>query len=200
MAVIESLHRNLVFARRVRVLTERLSDLLPKDATVLDVGSGNGLIAHMIGQRRPDVTLTGIDVLVRPKTYIPVEAFDGYTLPCEDRSVGIVMFIDVLHHTDDPERLLREATRVAKDGVVIKDHLLEGFLAGPTLRFMDWVGNAQHGVSLPFRFWPRQRWGDTIHRLGLNTAHWQDQLGLYPWPASWFFDRSLHFIARLDHA
>jgi hypothetical protein len=35
-------------------------------------------------------------------------------------------------------------------------------------------------------------------RIGLRPQVWLDTLGLYPKPASWIFDRSLHFIARLD--
>jgi hypothetical protein len=41
---------------------------------------------------------------------------------------------------------MREAARVANHSVVIKDHLLEGMFAGPTLHFMDWVGNRGHDV------------------------------------------------------
>ncbi len=49
-----------------------------------------------------------------------------------------------------PARLLAEAKRVSRGGIVIKDHFREGVLADATLRFMDWVGNAQHGVVLPY--------------------------------------------------
>jgi ubiquinone/menaquinone biosynthesis C-methylase UbiE len=50
------------------------------------------------------------------------------------------MFVYVLHHTNDPEVLLREAQRVALKAVVLKDHTRNGLLAYTTLRFMDWVG------------------------------------------------------------
>ena len=66
-----------------------------------------------------------------------------------DASFDVVMFVDVLHHTDDPLLLLQEAQRVGKI-ILVKDHFRKGFLAGPTLRFMDWVGNAHHGVVLPY--------------------------------------------------
>jgi SAM-dependent methyltransferase len=198
MSVIGSLHQDLVFNRRVRILSHAMAELLPRGATVLDVGCGNGLIALLIGELRPDVTITGIDVLVRPETHIPVEAFDGSRIPRADGSVDTVMFVDVLHHTEDPEVLLREAKRVARQGLVLKDHTCDGFLAGSTLRFMDWVGNAHHGVDLPYNYWPERRWREAVDQLGLIAVHWQSRLGLYPWPAGWLFDRSLHFIARLD--
>ena len=199
MSVIATLHQDLVFNRRVQVLSQALAELLPRGATVLDVGCGNGLIALLISELRPDVTISGIDVLLRPDTHIPVESFDGSRIPRADGSVDMVMFVDVLHHTEDPEVLLREAKRVARQGVLLKDHTRDGFLAGPTLRFMDWVGNAHHGVVLPYNYWPERRWRDSFEQLSLTTIHWQGRLELYPWPASWLFDRSLHFVARFDH-
>ena len=110
------------------------------------------------------------------------------------------MFVDVLHHTRDPQALLREARRVARRSLIIKDHARDGVAAGPTLRFMDWGGNARHGVALPYNYWPRWRWDDAFRRLGLTVESWDRDLCLYPPPAHWLFDRSLHFTTRLDIA
>jgi ubiquinone/menaquinone biosynthesis C-methylase UbiE len=114
MSLLDTVHGGYVFRRRVRVLSERLADALPKDATVLDVGCGDGLISKLIVERRPDVKIQGIDILIRPQTHIPVTKFDGVKIPHPDESFEVVMFVDVLHHTDDPSMLLGEATRVAR--------------------------------------------------------------------------------------
>lgn len=186
-----------VFGRRVQVLCGHLLELLPQGARVLDVGCGNGLLAHLLEQKRPDVTIRGIDVLMQDRQYIPVGKFDGKTIPHGDASFDVVMFVDVLHHAEDPLGLLREAVRVTRRTILIKDHPLNGFLAGPTLRFMDWVANARHGIALPHTYWPRQKWLDTFDALGLTVKVWKTDLGLYR-PAGWLFGRQLHFIARLD--
>jgi SAM-dependent methyltransferase len=198
MSLVGRLHGNLVFGRRVRVLSEQLAALLPTPATVLDVGCGDGTMAHLLMQLRPDIQISGIDVLVRPTTQIQVTPFDGKEIPFAAGSFDVVMFTDVLHHTEDPLVLLREAVRVARTAIVIKDHTRDGWLAGPTLRLMDYVGNAHHGVVLPYNYWPRARWVAAFAELKLRVSKWQSQLGLYPAPASWLFDRSLHFVARLD--
>ena len=192
-------HSELVFSRRVQVLSRSLAQVLPLNAHVLDVGCGDGSIAALIGQQRPDLTLTGIDVLVRPHTRIPVTEYDGKTIPYPAGAFEAVLFVDVLHHTPDPLRLLREAARVATKAIVLKDHTRDGWLAGPVLRLMDWVGNAPHGVVLPYNYWAEREWRAAFAELGWEPKVWRQQLGLYPWPASLVFERSLHFIARLEN-
>jgi 2-polyprenyl-3-methyl-5-hydroxy-6-metoxy-1,4-benzoquinol methylase len=151
----EWMHARYIHERRSRVLSHQLSNIIPKDFSLLDVGCGDGLVSQRIARNRPDIFLSGIDVLVREHHHIPVRKFDGQVIPYEDRSFDGVMFIDVLHHTADPMILLREALRVARHALVIKDHTRDGLLAGPTLRLMDTVGNARHGVSLPHNYWPK---------------------------------------------
>jgi SAM-dependent methyltransferase len=136
--------------------------------------------------------------LVRDHTHIPVAPFDGVTIPHAAGSFDTVLFVDVLHHTADPMVLLREARRVTRQSIVIKDHLRDGFFAGMVLGFMDWVGNKKHGVVLPYNYWSRQQWLDAFQELGLTIVTWMNDLKLYPVPADWVFGRSLHFIARLD--
>ena len=162
----ECIHSGYVHNRRTRVLSEHLAKLIPEDLHILDVGCGDGLLAHLITQKRPDLVLTGIDGRVRERSHIPVAPFDGQVIPYGDASFDGVMFVDVLHHTQDQIILLREAARVARKVIVIKDHSLNGLFAGPTLRLMDKIGNARHGVALPYNYWPRQKWLNTFEMLG----------------------------------
>ena len=192
-----SVHGSLVFDRRTRVLAEHLAGLIPQRAKVLDIGCGDGTIDSLILSRRPDVEIQGVDVFVRPSTKIRVEVFDGKTLPVADKSFDTVVFVDVLHHTDDPLILLREANRVARKSILIKDHTKDGLFAYATLRFMDWVGNAPHGVVLPYNYWTGERWQSAFDHLGLKVERRITKLGLYPFPASAVFERQLHFIASI---
>jgi ubiquinone/menaquinone biosynthesis C-methylase UbiE len=126
-----------------------------------------------------------------------VEAFDGKTLPYSDKSFDAVLIVDVLHHTRDPLEVLREAARVCRGNLLIKDHLADPWLAVPRLRFMDWFGNARHGVALTYEYWTRKAWTEAFLSLDLTVEDWIERLGLYPVPASWVFEDSLHFVARL---
>lgn len=198
MNLVERAHAGYAAARRVDVLAAHFARLAPGDSSLLDVGCGDGELSAELGRRRADLRIRGIDVHVRPDTAIPVDAFDGETIPSPDASHDIVLFVDVLHHAEHPEALLGEGVRVARRCILIKDHRLDGLLAGPTLRFMDRVGNARHGVSLPYHYWSESQWRTVWSSLGLRIDHFSRALGLYPMPLSLFFDRGLHFIARLS--
>ncbi|NGP17113.1 class I SAM-dependent methyltransferase [Devosia aurantiaca] len=199
-AALNAAHDTVVFRRRVTVLSSQLARVLPESGTVLDVGCGNGEIAQAIMAIKPGLRLEGIDVFLRPQVAIPAQCYDGVTFPYADQSVDWVTIVDVLHHTDDPALVLREAARVARAGIVIKDHLREGLAARETLRLMDWVGNRGHGVRLPYNYLARAEWTKIFEDVGLRTSSWQEELGLYPFPASAIFERKLHFIATLSLA
>src|SRR5262245_58960691 len=189
MNLIESIHSAYDEERRIRCLTCHLSELLPKYVSVLDVGCGSGQLARTISQERRDLSFSGIDVLLREKPWMAVRTFDGRNIPFESACMDVVMFVDVLHHADNPMTLLCEATRVAKKCVIIKDHLLEGVLAGPTLRFMDHIGNARYGVSLPGNYWCRRDWEQAFVANGMKPVEWRERLRLYPPLVDWFFGR-----------
>lgn len=200
MSLLDVVHGRLIFGRRVQRLAAALDRALPADVTVLDVGCGDGSIAAEVLDRRPDVTITGVDVFVRANTKIPVQRFDGASLPFADRSFDAVFLIDVLHHTDDPAVLLGEASRVARRTILIKDHLADGALAHPTLRLMDWVGNARHGVRLPYNYLTEREWRSLFSGAELQVCDWDERLSLYPRPLAWLFDRRLQVLMSLTRS
>lgn len=188
------------FNRRIWVLSRALANAIPGRGTVLDIGCGDGQLALALMKLRPDLRIEGVDVVARPKTLIPVAHYDGVKLPFADKSFDYVTIVDVLHHTTDPEPVVAEAARVARQGVVIKDHLREGILAQQTLSFMDWFGNLGDGVPMPYNFLSREEWARVFEKTHLRPVQTSEQLGIYLPPASWLFDRHLHFVSLLAPA
>jgi SAM-dependent methyltransferase len=198
MTVAETVHGRVVHPRRVAVLAAQAERFIPAGAAVLDVGSGDGQVAAGLAARRPDLHVEGIDVLLREDAAIEVSLFDGHSIPRATGSVDVVTFFDVLHHADDPVQLLREAARVARRSILVKDHICDSSWARLVLQFMDRVGNRRHGVALPYAYWSSQQWRRVIDDLRLGRDAWQvGGLGLYPWPASAVFGGRLHVFASL---
>ncbi len=197
MKTLAKMHGRLVHSRRVRRLAGGIARWLEPTWSLADIGCGDGRLGALIQELAPRVKVTGYEVLQRGETHIPVTVFDGQRIPAEDNSVDAALLSDVLHHTDDPLILLREAARVARRAVIIKDHRTSRPLAKPVLRFMDWIGNRPHGVALPYNYWAETQWRSAWNDLGLRVEQFETDLGLYPWPANWAFESGLHILVML---
>ena len=198
LTTLGEVHGKVVHARRSAVLAKHFAELLPKGHSVLDVGCGDGLIDSLVLEHRRDLTINGVDVLVRPHARISVTHYDGRDLHFPDAAFDTVLFSDILHHTESPPAILKDAVRVARQCVVIKDHLVKGWLARATLRFMDFVGNAPHGVVLPYNYFTPPQWADVLQECRLVARTVRNNLGRYPPWGDVFFGRSLHFVGIYD--
>ena len=192
------LHHRVTGSRRVRILAEQIASLLPENATLLDVGAGSGEVASIVMSAKPGISITGVDVFVRPDTAIPVMHYDGLHFPTADKSFDYVCFVDVLHHTPDPVVLLKEAVRVARKGVILKDHNCNNVYTERLLHFTDWFGNRSYGVHLEYNFLSRLEWQQAFRRVGLYERVYRTQFGLYPKFTRVVFPESLDFFALLD--
>jgi SAM-dependent methyltransferase len=200
LSLVGRCHRALVFGRRVQVLADILSGQIPQGASVVDIGCGDGTVASLILERRPDISIVGVEFAVRQSCRIPCTSFDGVHLPFADRSFDGCLFVDVLHHTDDPAILLREAARISQSFLLVKDHTCENALDNVTLRSMDWVGNRPHGVRLPYNYQSRRAWGQIFAGCGLKESAWITDVPLYRFPLSVIVGRGLHFVALVKKA
>jgi SAM-dependent methyltransferase len=191
------LHQSLAFSRRVERLTRTLDALMPASASILDVGCGSGLISWNLQQLSPGRQFTGIDVVERDACMIPYQIYDGDALPFTPASFDYVMFVDVIHHEINAERLLAQAKRIARQGIILKDHYCESRLDYYTLALMDWFGNAQYGVPLPNSYKSVREWRELFGRLGIHEIRTVTDIGLYPVPFNLIFGRGLHFVSIL---
>lgn len=187
-------HRALVFERRAQVLARMLAEQIPHGSTVLDIGCGDGTIASLIAQSRPDIAIQGVEVMVRPGCKVECRTFDGKTLPFADDSFNVCVLVDVLHHTEDVGVLLAEATRVGRL-ILIKDHLDETLFDDATLRLMDWVGNRPHGVRLTYNYQSRTQWKEHFLKCGLEEVSWTTKVPIYAAPFRFVAGRGLHFVS-----
>ena len=193
-----SAHEAIVSKRRVKKLAAHLADFLPRDSKILDIGSGNGRLVRRVLELRPDLDIQGVDVVCAPSSTIPIKVYDGKTLPFDTDSWQVCMACDVLHHCDNPILVLREMRRVAKDAIVLKDHLADSHISRALLCVMDWVGNFGYGTKVPFNFFSSSEWQEAYTELGLTKVHSRTKLRLYPYPVTWILDANLHFVVLLS--
>jgi SAM-dependent methyltransferase len=148
---------------------------LPRNATLLDVGTGLGDIPararSVAAQRRILLTTIGLDsakVLASAcrKALDWSVCGDGRRLPFADNSVDVVMCSQVLHHFDNEEALtlLREMNRVARCRVIVSD-LHRSWISAVGL----WL------VSFPLRFHAVSRHDGVVSVLrGFTTGELAD--------------------------
>lgn len=191
-------HDKIVYTRRMSRLSELICEILKGECgDILDVGCGDGRIDRIIMDCCDNLSIKGIDVLVREQTYISVTEYNGENIPFSDNSVDYVMLIDVLHHTDEPAKVLSECCRVARKHIIIKDHILHGLLSYVKLRIMDFVGNAHYGVRLPYNYIKETQWEQMFRDNQLQKKSYMSDLHLYTGIFHLLFDCNLHFIACL---
>lgn len=165
-ALLKPIHRRLVQHPRTRLLTPVLAELAGGARSVLDVGAGDGALGRSVA-----TTLGGSSrgVDVAPQSDVrDVEPFDGQRLPFKDRSFDAVLLSDVLHHARAPELLLSEASRVAAEVVVLKDHFRFGYASNAMLLTLDRVGNRPYGVDVLGRYFGPDDWLAMFARAGLR--------------------------------
>lgn len=165
--------------------------------SVLDVGCGHAYVTKALQDKFPNIRFVGVDVKVRDNPAIPVTAYDGKTLPFEDKSFDAVMMIDVLHHTDDPVATLKECVRVAKQFVLVKDHIADSFYDDLRLRFLDWFGNRPFGIPMTYEYLSSQEWEEAFAAAGVTPTKKMRRIQTCPPPFYYLLDHDLHFIASL---
>ncbi|MBL0358283.1 MAG: class I SAM-dependent methyltransferase [Chitinophagaceae bacterium] len=197
--MIKELHYKFVFRKRTKVLSGELLSLINSGInTLLDVGSGDGTISKLMMDSNPRIEISGIDIMARPNSCIPVELYNGEHIPYNDDSYDCCMFIDVLHHVIHIEKLLEEAKRVSRKYILVKDHLYKTEFDFKILKFMDKVGNKPHGVALEYNYLKEEEWETVFKNLGLKMVNKKTSLPLYPFPFNILFGRKLHFICLLE--
>ena len=187
--------------RRISGIADAVCRLLPDaNMSVLDVGCGDGALARQIMNRRPALAFEGVEVVKPATPRMPISLYDGNTLPCGDGAFDVVLCADMLHHTTAPFDLLREACRVAKSYVVVKDHVCNTRTDKILLTSMDWLGNVGKGVPLPFHFLSSAQWADGFASLPYAVVRRIDAIQYWGWPLCMLVDRRFHFAALLARA
>jgi ubiquinone/menaquinone biosynthesis C-methylase UbiE len=113
-----------------------IARLIPRGSEVLDVGCGNGFIAHhlsaMLGK-----SVVGIDLGNTTDAPIDYRRYDGAQFPALAQSFDAVLLCYVLHHAQDLRLVLGEMRRVLREaGLAV---IYEDIPRGRWDRFICWI-------------------------------------------------------------
>ncbi len=96
-----------------------IAKVVPANSRILDVGCGNGFIAHHLSAML-GANVTGIDLEPGTEAAIDYRQFDGKHFPVADSSIDAVLLCYVLHHVQRIDVVMSELRRVLRaDGVVV---------------------------------------------------------------------------------
>jgi ubiquinone/menaquinone biosynthesis C-methylase UbiE len=92
-----------------------IARVIPRGSEVLDVGCGNGFIAHHLSAML-GADVLGIDLGSGADAPIDYRQYHGARFPAPDKSFSAVTLCYVLHHAQDIKLMLSELRRVLRDG------------------------------------------------------------------------------------
>jgi ubiquinone/menaquinone biosynthesis C-methylase UbiE len=143
-----------------------IARVIPHGSEVLDVGCGNGFIAHHLSAMLGRSTI-GIDLSTRAEAPIDYCYYDGLHFPAPNKSFDAVLLCYVLHHAQDVSMVLREVRRVLRDGgcVVIYEDIPETWWD----KGVCWIHNQQwRGRTGPSTFRLTSQWRALFKSFGFE--------------------------------
>lgn len=141
-------------------MCQHCQGFIKKGAKILDLGCGSGIVGKTF-QDFFQAELIGVDIKDQRVVKIPFQIIDGRTLPFKNDFFEIVLINYVLHHTKDPDLLLKEAKRVVNDKIIIFEDLPENFLASLICQI--------HGLSYNYFFQKNNEKGNF-----LDSENWKE--------------------------
>jgi len=140
-------------------VVERFEMFLPSRKSILDIGCGLGDITVTMNNHRQNFVV-GTDLSTHLLKYANKHnRVDGYVLsdasrlPFMNGTFDLVTMLDLLHHTLEPEKIVREAKRVSNRYVVVAEiGVFENRMIRPIENL--WLKITDGGFS----YFPRRRW------------------------------------------
>jgi len=146
-----------------------IARVIPRGSEVLDVGCGNGYIAHHLSAILT-TRVVGIDISETTEAPINYRQYDGKRFPLQDDSFDAIVSAYVLHHAQDARSVLNEMKRVLRPGGLAV--IYEDIPATKWDRFICWTHNLQwrkRTGACTFR--SESEWRTIFQTCGLEVLH-----------------------------
>ncbi len=164
-----------------------IKENIPANASILDIGCGAGFLTNYLAKNGYKVH--GIDLSSKSlevatvndstKSVIYTQA-DATSLPFDGSSFDVVCAMDILEHVENPEALIREASRILKPGGLFFFHTFNRnfFSYLLAIKGISWfVKNSPPDLHVYHLFIKPSELQDLLTKHNLSI---QKQLGLKP--------------------
>lgn len=162
---------------------------------VLDVGAGRGDITGVLNEKyKIDTTAIDVKQPMIPVSGVKIIVYDGQKIPFKNNSFDAAILRAVLHHCQNPEKLLLETKRVTKKNIFVFEDIYENawekystFLSDSLMNFFD--GPLTNTIFHPHNNKTFDAWLKTFRKLGLKIRHSQKWYSSYSklFPFRWHF-------------
>lgn len=170
--------------KRASRIVESYAHFLCPGESWLSVGDGDGYVS-LHTQRLCGVEPRGLDVDIdwpNRNEAVPIDHYDGLSMPYDDNSFDVVSAIFSLHHCDDVESVLGEMVRVSRKKIVICEDIYNTWFGHKVVCFMDKLENraVSREINIPYNFRTVTEWVLLFKKLdlGINTSK---RLEIFPW-------------------
>lgn len=150
---------------RAAAMVGKIERYLNKNDRILDIGAGTCNICEILIEKGLDVTPLDVKNLSFVDNIKPI-IYGGNKIPFEDNSFDVALILAVLHHLQDPEKMLLEAKRVSRRIVIIED-IYTSPVHKYITNFTDSLLNLQYRGN-PHTNKSDSEWKLLFNRLGLK--------------------------------
>lgn len=165
--------------KRASIKAGALLPLLPVNAPILDIGSGNGGLVYLL--RKSGRNITASDVVNRSRfpSVEPLLIANNY-IPYPENHFDTVLLITVLHHTVDQTAIIAEAKRLATRQVIIMEDIYFNTFQRLLTYAMDSLVNGEWRGH-PHTNRTDREWRKVFDTMGLQVsdAHYMRTLGFF---------------------
>lgn len=164
-----------IVTNRTEGIVNSFDKFIKKGGEILDIGGGGGWIGREI-RKRKTANVTLLDVIDWNQTDLKLVLYDGKKMPFSDNSFDAALLIFVLHHSENPLEVLKEAKRISKDKVIIIEDTYTSFFNKILLCIWDVISNLPvffikpFAEKMPFNFKRISKWEEVFEKFQLKIV------------------------------
>ena len=132
-----------------------------------------------ITAKKEGISKETIKLILSDATYLEkVIVYDGKTIPFSDNSFDTTMVNFILHHTDDPEAILREVIRVSTKYIIIAEDIVDSWFD----KYLGLLHAVTYdGIPCKNNFYDSEKWATIFKNLELEIVA-SKNISRWTWP------------------